>query len=64
VRDLHAPLRPHTGPGGARVRLGSLAAGFEQRVAELALKAGREKADNMAAKSISLHPTLAVRLAR
>ena len=35
VRDLHAPLVPHTSPGGARVRLGSFAAGFEQRVAEL-----------------------------
>lgn len=35
MRDLHAPLLPHTSPGGARVRLGSCAAGFKQRVAEL-----------------------------
>lgn len=35
VRDLYEPLVAHTSPGGARVRLASFAAVFEQRVAEL-----------------------------
>jgi len=35
VRDLVAPLVPHFSPGGARVRLGSFAAGFPQADAEL-----------------------------
>lgn len=35
VRDLYEPLRPHTSAGGARVRLGSFGAVFEQSVAEL-----------------------------
>ena len=35
VRDLYEPLRPHSSPGGARVRLGSFGAVYEQAVAEL-----------------------------
>ncbi|WP_051062876.1 DUF2264 domain-containing protein [Ilumatobacter nonamiensis] len=35
VRDLHAPLLPHTSDSGARVRLGSFGAVFPERVAEL-----------------------------
>jgi len=35
VRDLVDPIIPHMSPGGARVRLGSGAALFPQRVAEL-----------------------------
>ncbi len=35
VVDLYRPLLPHTSHGGARVRLGSFAAGFEQASAEL-----------------------------
>lgn len=34
VLDLHRPLLPHTSESGARVRLGSFAAGFEQASAE------------------------------
>lgn len=34
VLDLHEPLLPHTSESGARVRLGSFAAGFEQASAE------------------------------
>ena len=35
VRDLVEPILPHLSPGGARARLGSGAALFPQRVAEL-----------------------------
>lgn len=35
VRDLYEPLRRHISPGGARVRLGSFGAVFEEAVAEL-----------------------------
>ena len=35
VIDLYEPLIPHTSESGARVRLGSFAAGFEQASAEL-----------------------------
>lgn len=35
VVDLYEPLIPHTSASGARVRLGSFAAGFEQASAEL-----------------------------
>ena len=35
VADLHEPLVPYTSERGARVRLGSFAAVFEERVAEL-----------------------------
>lgn len=35
VRALYEPLAPHVSPGGARVRLGSFAAVFEEPTAEL-----------------------------
>ncbi|MGB0114064.1 MAG: DUF2264 domain-containing protein [Ilumatobacteraceae bacterium] len=35
VGDLYEPLLPHVSPGGARVRLGSFAAVFEESTAEL-----------------------------
>src|SRR5207237_9699803 len=35
VRALAAPLKPYFSPGGARVRIGSTAAHFDQHAAEL-----------------------------